>query len=73
MPYEPPHEPTNGELFREIEDVKTRVGRLEKHAKDEAEFRAEIRGGRKVMLWIFAATGWLVTTAVVVWTSFGKH
>ncbi len=64
--------PTNGELFREINDVKDRLEVVETYAKDEAEFRAEIRGGRKVMLWIFAGAGWLVTTAVVLWNSLGE-
>ena len=61
--------PTNGELFREINEVKDRLEIVESYAKDEAEFRAEIRGGRKVMLWIFAGAGWLVTTAVIFWKS----
>ncbi len=64
--------PTNGELFREINDVKDRLEVVESYAKDEAEFRAEIRGGRKVILWIFAGAGWVATMAVVLWNSLGE-
>ena len=63
-------EPTNSQLSAEIQDVKERVESLEDHAIREAEFRAEIRGGRKVMIWIFAAAGWAVTTAIILWDKF---